>query len=51
MAEAKTVRVGVINGSLRVNSSNAGLARFVESVRPQNIQFVQIRIDDLPFFN
>ena len=37
MAEAKNKRVGVINGSLRINSCNAGLARFIESLRPLNV--------------
>lgn len=47
----KKIRVGVINGSLRKASNNAGLARLVASLAPENVEVVLIRIDELPLVN
>jgi NAD(P)H-dependent FMN reductase len=48
---AKTIRVGIINGSLRKDSNNSGLGRIVEEVKPANVEFIHLRIDDLPLVN
>lgn len=48
---AKTIRVGIINGSLRKDSNNTGLGRIIEEVKPANVEFVHLRIDNLPLLN
>lgn len=49
--EGSTIKVGIINGSLRRDSNNAGLARVVESLKPNHVEIVHINIDSLPLMN
>ena len=47
---AKT-RIAVLVGSLRKDSYNKRLAKAVEKLAPQDLEFVHVRIDDLPLYN
>ncbi|MCO5100700.1 MAG: NAD(P)H-dependent oxidoreductase [Burkholderiaceae bacterium] len=43
-------RVAVLVGSLRQDSYNRRLARAVEKLAPEKLEFVHVRIDDLPLY-
>jgi hypothetical protein len=45
------IRIGLINGSLRRLSNNTGLGRIILGVKPNNIDIVTLKIDDLPLIN
>jgi chromate reductase len=44
-------RIALVVGSLRRDSFNLKLAQALESVAPPELQFVHVRIDDLPPYN
>jgi chromate reductase len=44
-------RIGVVIGSLRRESFNRQLADALAKLGPQDLEFVQVRIDDLPLYN
>ncbi|HEY0823825.1 MAG TPA: NADPH-dependent FMN reductase [Ramlibacter sp.] len=46
-----TYRIAVIVGSLRRESFNRQLADTLARLAPQQLQFVPVRIDDLPLYN
>jgi chromate reductase len=46
-----TYRIAVIVGSLRRGSFNRHLAQALVKLAPQHMEFVPVRIDDLPLFN
>jgi chromate reductase, NAD(P)H dehydrogenase (quinone) len=46
-----TYRIAVVIGSLRRDSFNAQLARALAALAPENFQFQQVRIADLPLYN
>lgn len=45
-----TRRIAVLVGSLHSQSINRRLARAVEALAPASLQFVDVRIDDLPLY-
>jgi chromate reductase len=45
------ISIGVIVGSLRKDSFNRQLATALERLAPDDIEFKQLRIDDLPLYN
>jgi chromate reductase, NAD(P)H dehydrogenase (quinone) len=46
-----TYRIAVVVGSLRRDSFNAKLAAALAGLAPQQLEFVPVRIDDLPLYN
>ena len=46
-----TYRIAVVVGSLRRDSFNRQLAQALAKMAPQDVEFVQVRIDDLPLYN
>jgi chromate reductase len=46
-----TYRIAVVVGSLRRDSFNRQLAQGLARLAPQGMEFVQVRIDDLPLYN
>src|SRR5690349_2130173 len=46
-----TYRIAVVVGSLRRDSFNRQLAQALVRLAPQGMEFVQVRIDDLPHYN
>jgi chromate reductase, NAD(P)H dehydrogenase (quinone) len=46
-----TYRIAVLVGSLRRESFNQQLAKALAGLAPQQLEFVPVRIDDLPLYN
>ena len=46
-----TYRIAVVVGSLRRDSFNRQLAAALAALAPQQLEFVPVRIDDLPLYN
>jgi chromate reductase, NAD(P)H dehydrogenase (quinone) len=46
-----TYRIAVVVGSLRRDSFNRQLAEALAGLAPQQLEFVPVRIDDLPLYN
>lgn len=46
-----TLTIGIIDGSLRKQSNNKGLTRFLETLKPEDCNIEYLKIDDLPLFN
>ena len=46
-----TYRIAVVVGSLRRESFNRQLADALAQLAPKDLEFVQVRIDDLPLYN
>lgn len=46
-----TTRIAVIVGSLRKDSFNRQLAKALEKLAPEEVEFTYLRIDDLPHYN
>ena len=46
-----TYRIAVIVGSLRRDSFNRQLAAALTKLAPKQLEFVPVRIDDLPLYN
>ena len=46
-----TYRIAVVVGSLRRESFNRQLADTLAQLAPKDLEFVQVRIDDLPLYN
>src|SRR5690606_11522775 len=47
----RAYRIAVVVGSLRKNSYNAQLARVAAAMAQPQLEFQQVRIDDLPLYN
>lgn len=43
--------IGVIDGSLRKDSNNKGLTKYLESLKPEDCKIIFLKIDDLPLMN
>jgi chromate reductase len=44
-------RIAIVVGSLRRDSFNRKLANAITTLAPSDVEFVQLRIDDLPLYN
>ena len=46
-----TLTIGIIDGSLRKQSNNKGITKFLETLKPEDCNIEYLKIDDLPLFN
>lgn len=46
-----TFTIGIIDGSLKKNSNNKGLTRFLETLKPEDCNIQYLDIHDIPLFN
>ena len=46
-----TYKVAILIGSLRKESFNRKVAKAVEALKPAGLEFVEVPIGDLPFYN